>query len=68
MEEEDFAHLEKLVIGLSLPAAADILDSFHCRWRVVENNGEHAVVTTDYRLDRVNLRIKDNRVFEAYRG
>ena len=31
MSEEDLVHLEGLVIGLSLPAACDILESFLCR-------------------------------------
>ena len=36
--------------------------------RVTERDGAHPMVTQDYRRDRLNLRIRDGRVFEAYVG
>lgn len=36
--------------------------------RVVENNGHVAMVTMEYRRDRINFRVKNNVVIGAYGG
>lgn len=38
------------------------------KWRVVERDGEAFMITKDYRLDRVNFKVRNGKVFEAYRG
>ena len=68
MSEEDLVHLEGLVIGLSLPAACDILESFLCDYRVMEIDGRHRIVQSDVDMQRLNLKVKNDKVFEAYRG
>lgn len=68
MSEEDLVHLEGLVIGLSLPAACDILESFLCHWRIPEMEGKHGILTMDVNMQRFNLKVKDGKVFEVYRG
>lgn len=68
MQEEDLVHLEGLVIGLSLPAACDILESFLCDYRVMEIDGRRRVVTGDVDMQRFNLKVRNDKVFEAYRG
>lgn len=68
VSEEDLVHLEGLVIGLSLPAACDILDSFLCPWRISEMEGKYGILTRDVNMQRFNLKVKDGKVFEVYRG
>jgi hypothetical protein len=68
MQEEDLVHLEGLVIGLSLPAACDILDSFLCPWRISEMEGKYSILTSDVNMQRFNLKVRDGKVFEVYRG
>jgi len=38
------------------------------KWRVVERDVEALMITKDYRLDRVNFKVKGGKVYEAYRG
>lgn len=57
------------IIGLTEADAKAALNKIgvgHIRIR--EKNGEHFMVTMDFRMDRVNLHIKDDLVYKASRG
>lgn len=57
------------IIGLSFEEAkASLIKSGVKHVRVMEKNGEHFIGTMDYRLDRVNLKIQDDKVYQASRG
>lgn len=68
MIEEDLVHLEGLIVGLTLPAACDILESFMCDYRVMEIDGRRRVVTGDVDMQRLNLKVRNGKVFGVYRG
>lgn len=68
MREEDLVHLEGLIVGLTLPAACDILESFMCDYRVMVIDGRRRIVAGDVDMQRFNLKVKNDKVFEVYRG
>jgi len=68
VSEEDLVHLEGLVIGLSLPAACDILESFLCPWRLSKLDGEHQILTMDLKMNRFNLEVEGGKVTGVSRG
>lgn len=58
----------ELLIGLPEDKAASLcqMNGFICR--LVAQDDEEYIVTADFRLDRINIRIRDNVVVEAYEG
>lgn len=59
----------EFVIGLSEKDAIDALKYVGLyRIRVIESNGERFCVTTDYHYDRINLSLKEDKVYIVSRG
>ena len=58
MRKEDFADL----IGLSLEEAEGVLSARNMVIRPTQEDGEHLCGTADFRMDRVNVAIKNNVV------
>lgn len=57
------------IIGLSEDDAKTVLTKMGIkRIRVTERNGERFMVTMDFNMGRVNLSIKDDKVYRASRG
>lgn len=54
----DFLNL----IGLSVNEADEALKTAGYKMRVVQEDGEHFIVTMDYRLDRVNVAVNNGKV------
>lgn len=52
-------------VGMTEDAAIKAIEKDGFRARVVAKDGEHYIVTADYRLDRVNLTIKEGKVTSA---
>ena len=56
------------VIGQSLTEAEDLCQENGVKLRLVERDGEHFIVTMDYRTDRVNVHVRDGIVTDARVG
>lgn len=50
------------IIGLDLEAAEKLLKENFKTFRVVEEDGNHNIVTRDFKPDRVNLIVVDEKV------
>lgn len=54
--------------GLSLEEARNKAENDGFVVRIVENNGEPFILTTDYYSDRINFRVRNNKVIGVYGG
>ena len=55
-------------VGLTESEAVQAIKKDGLRPRVVSRDGEHYVITMDYRTDRVNLTITEGKVTSAHVG
>ena len=58
----------KSLIGLSKSDGIDLFSENNYRLRIVKENDINFIITRDYRLDRINLVIKDNIIIDSYIG
>ena len=58
--------LNEIIVGLSERDAMDVVERGNREYRITELDGEHIPVTRDYKTNRINLKIKDGVVYEAY--
>lgn len=57
------------IIGLQEHEAKKMLQKMGVKTiRTMERNGHQFIGTCDHRLDRVNIRIQDDAVYQIYRG
>lgn len=56
------------LIGTSENAARAVAAQHGCVVRVAERDGVHYALTADFRVDRVDLRVRDGRVFGVWVG
>jgi len=63
-----FTNLKEEIVGLSEEIAVYLVKKAEFIPRIVEREGNPAVITRDYKLDRVNLSIKDGLVYKASIG
>jgi hypothetical protein len=56
------------VTGMNSDFARFILKCCFIPYRVVEENNQKNMLTMDYRDDRINLIIKNNKIEQAYIG
>lgn len=70
MEEEDLQHLESIIVGLSLPAAEDMLRCFQCEHRVFKRGELLYDLAANYNPKRLNLSVDvhTNKVISVKRG
>jgi len=69
MDDDQRAPLvAKLVVGLELERAVEAIECFGLVPRMVEEDGEHLMVTTDLRTDRINLQVEEDTISGAYVG
>lgn len=59
---------EKEWIGLDLNDAINKAKSIDYIYRIVEKDGESFILTMDFLSNRVNLRLRDNKVIGVYTG
>jgi hypothetical protein len=59
---------EKEWIGLDLNDASKKAKSIDYDWRIVEEDGISHILTMDFRSNRVNLRLRHNKVIGVYTG
>jgi len=55
-------------IGLTIKEAIERAESWGFNHRIVEENGRPLMVTSDMKQNRINLRLRDNKVIGAYGG
>ena len=60
--------LDQEVIGMEKLAAIVKIENANQLARVVAEDGEHFIVTMDYRPDRLNLEVVTGKVVAVYRG
>lgn len=59
---------EKEWLGLELKDAINRAENIGYTYRIVEENGVSFMVTQDFRSNRINLRLSDNKVIGLYTG
>ncbi len=59
---------EKEWLGLSLDEAIKKAKGINYTTRIVEEDGKSFMVTMDFKSDRVNLRLLNNKVIGVYTG
>lgn len=60
--------LDEEVVGMEKLAAIVKIENANQVPRIVTEDGEHFIVTMDYRLDRLNLEVAGGKVVSVYRG
>ena len=60
--------LAATVVGMTLEAAAKLITASECEHRVSDRDGEGTNMTMDYRFDRLNLVVADDKVTAAKIG
>ena len=58
----------KDLIGMPATEAQQCAEDAGLTWRVYEEDGEQFALTMDYRADRVNVKIDDGIITDAYSG
>lgn len=56
------------LVGLTVGAACRRINNEGFDYRIVREDGEHFIVTEDYRTDRINLEVDQHKVTKAYVG
>ena len=64
----DVDRFGKELIGMAEADAIECVDEAGLTWRVTEQDGEMFAVTMDYRIERVNVKIENGIVTDAYSG
>lgn len=62
IDVESLRTAHKTLVGMLLTEAQAKIASWNCISRVCEQDGKHFMVTMDYRQDRVNLSVIDDKV------
>ena len=65
METDRFG---KDLIGMAVAEAMQCVEDAGLTWRVYEEDGEMFALTMDYRVERVNVKIENGIVTDAYAG
>lgn len=60
--------MAKVVIGMPLDLAEDMISSIGCIWRVREGYEQFYYDTYDLHADRINLRVADGKVVHSEVG
>jgi hypothetical protein len=55
----------KSLIGKTETRARDLVKAQGMTFRITMKDGSHYVITMDYRTDRVNIHLVDNKVIKA---
>ena len=63
-----YAKVAKNLIGMDLDKAKEKIKKAGCDFRLVEYNGKALIVTNDFNPKRINLRIDQEVVIDAYTG
>ncbi len=63
-------HAEAIVdkntlVGMTIPAARELLDEQGLRLRVSKLDGESQIVTCDLRSDRINVEVESNEIISV---
>lgn len=58
----------QMVVGMDKSQAVQFIKESGFSARIIREDGESFIVTKDYRLDRMNLEIKDGKVLGLYCG
>lgn len=58
----------KELIGMAEGEALQCVEDAGLTWRIYEKDGEQFALTMDYRVERVNLKLDDGIVTDAYSG
>ena len=64
----DVDRFGKELIGMAEAEAIECVDEAGLIWRVYEQDGEMFALTMDYRVERVNVKIENGIVTDAYSG
>ena len=59
---------EQTLIGITETEAKKILKENEICTRTTQRDGKHFIGTCDFRMDRVNLQVKDGKVIAVDRG
>jgi hypothetical protein len=57
-------YLSDLIVGLSSVEASKILQNEGYSLRIINKNGNNLIVTRDYKINRVNVRVDGNDITE----
>lgn len=68
MVNDEHIILDQEIIGMDKYAAIVRIENADQKARIVAEDGEHFIVTMDYRLDRLNLEIVGGKVVSVHRG
>ena len=55
-------------IGLTIKEAIERAESWGFNYRIVEENGKPLMVNMDLKLNRINFRLRDDKVTGVYGG
>lgn len=58
-------YLSDLIVGLSSVEASKILQNEGYSLRIINKNGNSLIVTRDYKINRVNVRVDGNDITEV---
>ncbi len=69
MEQKSITNnIARQCISLTEEKARELCEENNIRVRAVCKNGHNFIVTRDYRIDRINLKIENDIVVQAYLG
>jgi hypothetical protein len=55
-------------VGLTLEEAQQRATNDGFTWRITEVDGKSFIVTMDLKSNRINFRVRNNKIIEAYTG